>query len=283
MIRHRVTCGFLLWAACLALPLCVAEEEPEVSGKSFPALWDNKLPAGNGRIGAWVEDTLDTTRVTAALLPATDDDGSFRIFREPHAMSRFLQEADSGDGVAILPPLPEPQIRLEIGWPGGETSSGFSRSIRTEDGRLISTHRRGRATIRRTILASRSGDAIFIHAISDLPGALGLRVRLLPPAPQTVEIADRRQLVSKGEGAVLSHAWVLPFESDVETGPDQSIMIRGEGEALVILNLAAAPMADGWLSKTLERLGETFDSGHWPPNPSLVWRGILERESERNP
>ncbi len=257
--------------------------EAEIPAENLPASWEGILPAGNGRIAARVSESLQTTRITASILPpAASPADPFRIFRSTRELSAFLRRATSASPPPDLPALPEPHAHIEIEWLAGvATPARHTLGIRADDGKITSSHRQDRTTIRRTILAGGTDDAIFIHAIADLPGALSLRARLIPPTPQTVEIVDRRQLVSTGEGEISFRAWVLPFESDVEPGENQSIMIRGEGEALIILNLAPSHPTGDWLEETLKRLGERHDPGHWPPNPSLIWQGVLKASSPK--
>jgi hypothetical protein len=264
-----------LFCCALLLTACTAAEW------EIPEAHQAALPAGNDRIIAQVTDSPGLTRLTAAVLPpapAVPED-PFAAHRAPIDWQVLRQAA--GDAT---PPLPQPSVVLEIEWlQGFAPPEGFTRRVDTANGRILSSHRQERTTLRRTILASRSGDALFVHAIADQPGALGLRVRLLPPDPQTVETVDRRQLVAKGEGEPLAQAWVIPFESDVEPGEAGSIMIRGEGEALVVLNLAPVEAGPDWLADTWKRLGDRHDPGHWPPNPAKIWQGVLAGQDAAPP
>ncbi len=137
----------------------------------------------------------------------------------------------------------------------------------TPAGRFISRWRVGTSTITRTILADPESGAIFVHLLADMPGSLGFKVSLAPDGGGEVAREDRRQLVWRRDGREV-RVWVLPFESDVE-GADGGIRVRGEGEALVILDAGEGPRGT-----TFKALAEKFDPGREPADPGKIWRGI---------
>ena len=143
---------------------------------------------------------------------------------------------------------------------------------------IRSSYRLGGAKITRTVISDEADSAIFIHLITDHPGMLSFRVALSVSDAGQTEIVDRRQLVRPATvslpNSLGAHVWVLPFESDV--APDgKSIVVRGEGEALVILTFANGSEAGKPLAETLARLGNRHDPGHHPADPSKIWQGVL--------
>ncbi|MNY80969.1 hypothetical protein D3C86_2222830 [compost metagenome] len=67
--------------------------------------------------------------------------------------------------------------------------------------------------------------------------------------------------------------WVLPFESDVEN-EGNAVILRGEGECLVIFTQTDAENQANPLAGTLSKLGERHDPGNIPPNPSKIWQAV---------
>lgn len=170
------------------------------------------------------------------------------------------------------------KVDLKIEWlPTKDTPVDFTRAIQPDKGITRSSHRLDGSKITRTVVVDEAAAAIFIHLLADKPGMLSFRVILSVSGEGEPEIADRRQLVrpvAAGEPNSLgAHLWVLPFESDVE--PDgNTIVVRGEGEAMIILAFAAGEAATQPLAETLERLGNRYDPGHRPADPSKIWQGI---------
>ncbi|MFM2196905.1 MAG: hypothetical protein RLZZ505_337 [Verrucomicrobiota bacterium] len=162
-------------------------------------------------------------------------------------------------------------IRFRIDWlSGNETPENFRNHTAMPD-RLTSTHRLGKNILTRTILVSESADCILVHIHADQPGAVHFTACFDSQNP--VKIQDRRQIVLSGK-QIHAHAWIIPFESDV-SDDGKTITLSGEGEALVILNLTPDPVKTPILS-TLSRLGEKYDPSHNPPNPHLIWQGVLK-------
>lgn len=73
---------------------------------------------------------------------------------------------------------------------------------------------------------------VALHFRTYMPGALGLRAVL--DAEETQLIGRRLLKANLDEGTV--KLWVFPMESDVEP-EDRQILLRGEGEALVVVAL----------------------------------------------
>lgn len=191
------------------------------------------------------------------------------------------------------PGLTEPQIRaqiaglfetlqaqehvdLKIEWlAGDEQPVDFTRSILPANGVVRSSYRLGGTRITRTVIADEEEPAIFIHLIADKPGALSFRVLL---GGANLRIEDRRQLVqpviADAPASIGAHVWVIPFESDVTPDGD-SIVVRGEGEAMILLTYAAARETTQPLAETLARLGKRYDPDHNPPDPAKIWHGVL--------
>ena len=166
------------------------------------------------------------------------------------------------------------KVDLEIEWlVGSEQPVDFSRSTSQENGIVRSSYKVAGTGITRTMIADDEESAIFIHLIADKPGALSFRVGL---SGSNLRIEDRRQLVQPARTPTSpgAHVWVLPFESDVTQAGD-SIIVRGEGEALILLTGATGSEATRPLAGTLARLGKRFDPDHNPPDPAKIWHGVL--------
>lgn len=165
-------------------------------------------------------------------------------------------------------------VRFRIDWlSGNETPENFRNHTAMPD-RLTSTHRLGKTTLTRTILVSESADCILVHIHADQPGVVHFNARFDSRKP--VKIQDRRQIILPGK-EIHVHAWIIPFESDV-SDDGKTITLSGEGEALIILNLAPEPEKLP-ISHTLSRLGAKYDPGHTPPNPHLIWQGALNPQN----
>lgn len=240
--------------APLALVGAIAAAEP--ARLEFPApaeSWAEALPVTNGRVAALVMDTPGTTHM--------------RWFSPPPGwLERVRAErADPGHR--------DDDGGVTIEWLADGEPATFARMLEV-DGRAVSRLRIGSTTFTRTVLADVGGGPIFVHMLADMPGALGFRVTMVPPAGGRVTVVDRRQLhwraagAGEGEGAREARLWVLPFESEVEP-EDAAIVVRGEGEALIILDLGQGDRGD-----TLAALGRKHDPGGEPPDPIRLWRGV---------
>ena len=162
------------------------------------------------------------------------------------------------------------QVVFRIEWTGSQAKAEDFRSKPSENGAITSTHRLGKTTITRTILASGAADCIMIHVIADQPGAVSLNAHFVSKHP--AQILNRREILLSGE-KIHAHAWILPFESDVHDDGKGTISLNGEGEALIILNLTADPQTIP-ISDTLKRLGKKYDPAHNPPGPHLIWEAV---------
>lgn len=164
----------------------------------------------------------------------------------------------------------EEPVVFRIDWKSrDEKPEGFKAS-KAEGGAITSTHRLGKTTITRTILASAAADCVLIHVIADQPGAVSFNARFASEGP--VKIQNRREIILSGE-KIHAQAWVIPFESDVQDDGKGTISLIGEGEALIILNLTNDPETSP-ISDTLARLGKKHDPGHTSPGPHLIWQGV---------
>lgn len=166
---------------------------------------------------------------------------------------------------------------LEIEWLLiNPAPSRFEAAGSAANGATQSITRMGKTTFKRTFLARKDLPALFIHCLVDQPGDLTFRATLVTDPPSPIRIEDRRQLVATPPpGAMAAHAWVIPFESDV-AAEGSSILLRGEGEALVILVFSEKTAARKTLSQTWAELGNTYDPGHFPPDPAKIWDGLLK-------
>jgi hypothetical protein len=209
--------------------------------------------------------------VTARLLPfllLLPQLADAQALATPRLACEVVELADSTTITARDKGGGEPVV-FQIAWErGSEKAVGFRADPATA-GAITSTHRVGTTTITRTILASETADCILVHVIADQPGAVSLTAGFVTEKP--VATRDRREILLSGE-KTHAHTWIIPFESDVGDA-GKRVSIRGEGEALIILNLTADPVGFP-VSGTLSRLGDKYDPGHKPANPHLIWEGI---------
>lgn len=254
--------------ACLTLATCVhcaaAGDAAWLEIASPPAAWSDSLPTANKQRTAFILDAAAVTRLQGFLVgsqfpPATD-------------------EKAIHDGVAaFLKNQPRPGVaELKIEWlTDGETVKNFTRSVQEKNGQIRSRYWVGDTTITRTVIAAKDDDAVFIHLLANQPGALNFRVILGTGPEEKAEIEDRRQLLLTPAIGPTSYVWVLPFESDVS--PDGTgLAVKGEGEALIIWSFAAENDAVKALSQVLLKLGNRYDPGNTPADPSKIWHGVLE-------
>jgi hypothetical protein len=156
---------------------------------------------------------------------------------------------------------------FKLEWLETTAPASFTTSVVEPGRRLVTKLRVGPTTFTRTVLADPGRGAVFLHLLSNMPGSLGFRASFRA-GEGAVAIEDRRELVVRtAEGGEAARAWVLPFESDVEPD-DGRIVLRGEGEALVILR------PGGNAGDLLRRLAAEYDGGRWPPDPIRLWRGL---------
>jgi len=175
----------------------------------------------------------------------------------------------------------KPVLDLEIDWLSEEKPTGFQKSFNPKTGISRVSYRLGSTTITRTAFASAADDAIFLHFIADQPGALSFKTRIVSPDPENAVIQNRVQLSWQGKGentGLKAAVWVLPFESDVERD-ENSIVLRGEGECIVIVNFTGSDDPAKPVSETLRRLGDAYDPGHQPPDPIRIWHAVLAKHS----
>ncbi len=191
---------------------------------------------------------------------------------------------DSAARTEIRGVTPAGTVDLKIDWLAENGEMGqFQAPTALKDGRIQSTCRIGTTTITRTLLTGKNDKAVFIHFLADQPGALSFRVSLGTSPPSQVRIEDRRQLIaSPAESGPSARLWVLPFEAEVKS-EGQSIVVRGEGEAMIVLNFSKEKSAEQTLSQTLSNLGTLYNPGHFPPDPTRIWQGVLKARTTATP
>jgi hypothetical protein len=256
--------------AIIALATTLAsgiEAEPEwVKIHAKPSGWPDSLP-------------LLTQQQSLLVLemPAAIHLRGFAVASRRHPGRTELQFREQAAGL-IETLSSQKKVDLKIEWlPTKEAPVDFTRAIQPERGITRSSHRLDGSKITRTVVVDEAARTVFIHLLSDKPGTLSFRVILSVSGEGEPEIEDRRQLVrpaaAGASNSLGAHVWVLPFESDV--APDgNTIVVRGEGEALIILTFATGEAATQRLAETLERLGNRYDPGHRPADPSKIWQGV---------
>ncbi len=235
---------------------------------SRPGLWPSSLPVLSPKHTLLVLDMPTMTHLRTYLEP----------WKQPPAISAAEIQAQA---TAIYETLAtQENVDLKIEWFSGEKPMEFKRSIQAAAGIVRSSYLLGDTTVTRTVLVNPDDETIFVHLLANKPGALSFRV-LMSVADQgegSLRIEDRRQLIrTPGKdrpGGIGAHVWVIPFESDVTPEVD-SIRVVGEGEAMILISYAAGPGANAALAGTLKRLGDRHDPGHFPPDPTKIWQGVL--------
>lgn len=243
----------------LTLPLAAEEVEPA------PELADGPLPAVTTAFAALVTDRPATTRI-AGFYPAAPFKNANPS--APEAFARILATAPAT--------TPHPAA-LEIEWLNQNPApKHFGRTLDLAGGFVRSTHLLGTTHLTRTVLARAKEGVVFVHFIADKPGDVSFRASLKPPGGKgEVKIEDRRELAwaSPTDPAHKVRIWVIPFESDVEADGN-TILLRGEGECLLIFAHTTAEDPTKPLAGTFIRLGETHDPGHVPADPSKIWQAV---------
>ena len=219
------------------------------------------LPLAEAGRVAWVEDIPAATTVSghpvqgAGLVPKGKEPG--------------------------VPADTAPLATLRIDWLNQNPAPEDFEVVVTKERRIItSTHRLGKTGITRTILAT--PDAFFLHIVADQPGAISFKASLTSSRAGKTTLHDRNELqwTSATDGPAKAFARVIPFESDVEVDGN-AIVLKGEGECLVIFTFTASDRAEKPISGTWQRLAARLDPGTEHPDPVKIWQTIFARAAAR--
>lgn len=165
-------------------------------------------------------------------------------------------------------------VDFTLDWLNREPATNFQRSVDPVTGIVRSRCQLGNAKVTRTVLVDPNDGTVFIHLLANLPGALSFRASLTTSESAAPRLEDRRELVISSADTLSAHLRVVPFESDV--APDgNSIVVRGEGEALIVLSYATGRNAPKLLAETWKSLADRHDAGNIPPDPTRIWHGVL--------
>lgn len=235
-----------------ATPLCLGAQASEFGSPSVD--WKESQPVRNESRAALVLDSPACMRLRAAVL------------------TKPSPEKETAKLLGVF--TKQNEVGLMVEWLGAEPVTEFKRTIPPKNGVARSTCRIGTTTVTRTVVCSQTNDAVFIHLIADHPGVLAFKVSL---AEKNAKIEDRRQLILNLPERPASHIWVLPFESEV-TPAGESIVVRGEGEALIIWNFTGQGIPASTISGTLSRLAQRYDPGHLHADPAKIWQAVLAEQ-----
>jgi hypothetical protein len=141
----------------------------------------------------------------------------------------------------------------------------YRHSFDQASGIATSSFQQNGARITQQVFLSKAEKLLVVHLHSDKPGALSHEVALELPDGRMARVRDRRELDSSGV-----RAWVLPFESDVET-TDKGLAVRGEGEMMILLATGSRRELDS----RIQALGLKYDERETFPNLAKVWSGLL--------
>jgi hypothetical protein len=254
--------SFSLAAAFTAL----ATEPMPVEIPTFPTYWPTALPILSPERTVLVLDKPGKTLLRGYLAP----------WKQAPAATAPEIHRQTEEIIKTLPT--DEEVELKIDWLGSETPENFHRTLFPTAGIARSRCRIAGATITRTVLVNPNDGSIFIHLLANKPGALSFRVSLDVSGTEKSVIEDRRQLVRStpdtDPASISAHVWVIPFESDVSPDGD-AIIVRGEGEALILLTYATGPQAPTALANAWKKLGDLHDPGQSPPSPDKIWHAIL--------
>lgn len=211
------------------------------------------LPIGNGSVVGLVEDTVSTTMIAAC--SDKTEQGKTEAARDvaacPRVRIEWLNQMPEPTQFVIEPPQPQKQQNV-----------------------ITSSHRLGRTGITRTFLVT--DEAMFLHVVADQPGAISFKATLLAPEEGSAVIRDRNEILWTGAGDRKARAYVrvVPFESDVEADGG-SIVLRGEGECLVVFQFSPSDDAGNPVSDTWKRLCARLDPGAEHADPVKIWHALL--------
>ncbi len=232
-----------------------------------PSFWPDSIPLVSPRKTLLVLDTPQSTFL--------------RCFVKATPLEPATSAEDvSASAVKIFNDLQTwENVGLKIEWLKVDMPpTHFERSVSPKDGIVRSSCRLGKTTVTRTVLIDGKEDAIFIHLHADQPGALSFRVIPGIADDSELRIENRREMIRLATvnqpESIGIHAWVIPFESDV-SNDGRTITVLGEGEALILLTYGTGDDSSKPLAETLTRLGKQHDPGHFPPDPSQIWQGVL--------
>lgn len=215
------------------------------------------LLLAQGTKAARVEDAPATTALSGYPLPAPG------LPPEEREEEAFAETA--------------PLATLRIDWLNQTPApEGFEVAVTKKRRIITSTHRLGKTGITRTILAT--PEAFFVHIVADQPGAIAFRTTLTSTRDGKTTPSGRNELLwaSADHAPAKAYVRVIPFESDVEADGD-AIVLRGEGECLVIFSLTMLDSPEKPLSGTWQRLAAILDPGEEHPDPSKIWQVILSQ------
>ncbi len=169
---------------------------------------------------------------------------------------------------------------LKITWEG--LSDDAKTSHMAAAGMVRSVIRTADVTITRTIVAPKNGHMVLIHLLANKPGSLSFRVSGESSLKPRVE--NRRELVfTPGDpGQTGWRVTVWPFEADVSPGTD-SIVVRGEGEALIVWSFSRAGNPADSTPDVWPELAKRYDPDANPPDPAKIWHGLFEAQSSIAP
>lgn len=252
-------------ALAAALDGLAAEPLP-VEIPSPPADWSTALPILSADRTLLVLDMPGQTRLRGYLAP----------WKPPAAATAPDIRKQTEEILATLPV--DKKVDLKIEWLGEAVPEGFQRTLFPTAGVARSRCRIAGATITRTVLVQPEDGSVLIHLLANKPGSLSFRVSLPTSGNGMTVIEDRRELTQsatdKDPAAHTAHVWVIPFESDVSPDGD-SIIVRGEGEALILLTYATGPRAAAAMASCWKKLGDLHNPGQSPPDPAVIWHAVL--------
>lgn len=162
-----------------------------------------------------------------------------------------------------------------------QETTRYRRGFNLGEGTANAYWRRDGASFTMTTLVSDVDDVIIVHLLANMPGALGFRVRLTgfnenSDAPVGVPTGDRGELRLAGQDFT-THAWAVPFESEV--APDkEGMVIRGEGEAMIVICTSKDPTG---AAAGFSALAAKYDGRDEHPDFGKIWHSAFEAQQKK--
>lgn len=236
---------------------------------------DSEIP----RMVKWLVLSLLTLRACAAdcfeqwdRRPAVEWNRCFRL--ESGTWAARVSGSTGLERIPLMENLPgfdclSPRIaELRLLSLNHQSVAHYWRSLDRASGIATSSFEQNGARVTQQVFLSRAEKLLVVHLHSDKPGTLSYEVALELPHGRKARIRDRREFDSRGV-----RAWVLPFESDVET-TGQGLAVRGEGEMMILLATGSRHELDSRIAA----LGLKYDGRERFPDLAKVWAGLLQAQ-----
>jgi hypothetical protein len=240
---------------------------------------DEAFPTSNGTLIAYVHGSPQSEEIRLeALSFALDGSQTLDELR-----TEVLAGAESGE--KANPEIRAPREHIGSLWidflDGDLATTRYRRSLNLGEGTANAYWRRDGASFTMTTMVSDVDDVIIVHLLANMPGALGFRVRLTGPkgnsdSPVGMPTGNRGELRLVGPDFT-THAWAVPFESEVAP-VKEGMAIRGEGEAMIVISTSKDPTK---AAAAFTALAAKYDGRDEHPDFGKLWHSAFEAHQKR--